>query len=85
MAVIRHHKNRLIEPLYDSNGQLVYFLSHTVWVYQDEIHRDKTFPANTTLLYESAQGVIVAEQKIDAGFGWGGIGVEVKIAFEKAM
>lgn len=83
--LIRHHKNKLIQPLFDNNGQLVYFLSHTVWVYQDEIHCDNTFTANATLLYENAQGVIVAEQKIDADFGWGGTGIDLKVNFSKTQ
>lgn len=83
MAVIRYHNEKRIQPLFDKNGQLVYFLSHTVWVYQDEIHHDNTFTANATLLYENAQGVIVAEQKIDSRFGLGGIGIEVEVDFSK--
>lgn len=85
MAVIRYHNDKRIQPLFDKNDQLVYFLKHTVWVYQNEIDHRNTLSASATLLYENAKGVIVAEQKIDANYGFANVGIEVEVDFSKQL
>lgn len=60
MAVIRYHNARSIQPLRDENGDLVWFLGHSVWAYQDEMDSYGRFKDDYTLLYDQ-EGKIVGE------------------------
>ena len=60
MAVIRYHNERRIQPLFDEKGDLVWFLGHSVWAYQDEMDSYGRFKGDYTLLYDK-EGEIVGE------------------------